>query len=126
MTISPIIGSSYYNPYTAYGSYTGPSAAGSYRQEQSAGSASSGQEQAPGARETEAAAQHMPGSPQASEDGRVVVRNPGESTESRLAKSPRLLSAKLARTENIRTAPMRAMSPSRRPPTSIPKPLLPK
>ncbi len=86
MTISPIIGSSYYNPYTAYGSYTGPSAAGSYRQEQSAGSASSGQEQAPGARETEAAAQHMPGSPQASEDGRVVVRNPGESTEKQAGK----------------------------------------
>lgn len=86
MTISPIMGSSYYNPYTAYGSYASPSAAGSYRQGQPAGSAPSGQEQASDTRGAEAAAQNMPGSPQASEDGRVVVRNPGESTEKQAGK----------------------------------------
>lgn len=86
MTISPIMGSSYYNPYTAYGSYAGSSAAGSYRQGQPAGSAPSGQEQASDTRGAEAAAQNMPGSPQASEDGRVVVRNPGESTEKQAGK----------------------------------------
>lgn len=86
MTISPIMGSSYYNPYTAYGSYAGPSAAGSYRQGQPAGSAPSGQEQASDTRGAEAAAQNMPGSPQASEDGRVVIRNPGESTEKQAGK----------------------------------------
>lgn len=54
MTISPIMGSSYYNPYGAYNTYSGSS---------------------------EAAAQGMPGTVQEDGDGRVVIRNPGESTE---------------------------------------------
>lgn len=72
MTISPIMGTSYYNPYAAYTPYTG-----------SAASASSGKEPSAKAdtRGAEAAAQNMPGSPEAQEDGRVVIRNPGESTE---------------------------------------------
>lgn len=53
MTISPIMGSSYYNPYGAYNTYSGSS---------------------------EAAAQGMPDTVQEGEDGRVVIRNPGEST----------------------------------------------
>lgn len=86
MMISPIMGSSYYNPYTTYVSYG---------QEQPAGTASSGQEQPAGGRAAgrgqssdaqQAAAQNMPGSPESPEDGRVVIRNPGESTERQAGK----------------------------------------
>lgn len=95
MTISPIMGTSYYNPYGAYNAYTGPSAASPYRQEQPAGTPSSGQEQPAGtpssgqrqpAGAAEAAAQGMPGVAHESEDGRVIIRNPGESTERQAGK----------------------------------------
>lgn len=95
MTISPFTGTSYYNPYAAYNTYTGPSAAASYGQEQPAKSASAGQEQPAGAGSAErgraanagqSAAQSMPGSPEAPEDGRVIIRNPGESTERQVGK----------------------------------------
>ncbi len=86
MMISPIMGSSYYNPYTTYGSYG---------QEQPEKTASSGQEQPADSRAAgrghssdaeQATAQNMPGSPESSEDGRVVIRNPGESTEKQAGK----------------------------------------
>ena len=94
MTISPIMGTSYYNPYGAYNTYTGPSTASS-GQEQPAGAASSRQARndgaaaadrghASGAEQT--AAQGMPGVAQESEDGRVIIRNPGESTEKQAGK----------------------------------------
>ncbi len=68
MMISPIMGTSYYNPYTIY---NGPSA-----------SAFSDREQTPAAGETETAAQGMPGaSGKADEPRAVVIKNPGESTE---------------------------------------------
>lgn len=73
MTISPVMGTSYYNPYAAYTPYNAASA--SPRERQSAGSG-----------EAETAAQNMPGSPEASEDGRVIIRNPGESTEKQAGK----------------------------------------
>lgn len=77
MTISPIMGTSYYNPYTAYGAYTGASTSVSDRQIQG----DSGREQPAVSDRTEAAAQNIPGVSQDSEDGRVIIRNPGESTE---------------------------------------------
>ncbi len=84
MTISPIMGTSYYNPYGANNAYTGPSTASPYRQEQPAGAPSSGQEEPAGT--AEAAAQGMPGVAHESEDGRVIIRNPGESTERQAGK----------------------------------------
>ncbi|MDE5716138.1 MAG: hypothetical protein K2I53_00715, partial [Lachnospiraceae bacterium] len=76
MTISPIMGTSYYNPYAAYTPYTGSAASASSRPEQPAGS---GDAEA-------AAAQGIPGASETSEDGRVVIRNPGESTEKQAGK----------------------------------------
>ena len=76
MTISPIMGTSYYNPYTAYAPYTGSAASASSRPEQPAGS---GDAEA-------AAAQGMAGASETPEDGRVVIRNPGESTEKQAGK----------------------------------------
>ena len=76
MTISPIMGTSYYNPYAAYTPYTGSAASTSSRPEQPAGS---GDAEA-------AAAQGIPGASETSEDGRVVIRNPGESTEKQAGK----------------------------------------
>ncbi len=68
MMISPIMGTSYYNPYTIY---NGPSA-----------SAFSGREQTPAAGEAETAAQGMPGASGEPEEPRAaVIKNPGESTE---------------------------------------------
>ena len=68
MMISPIMGTSYYNPYTVY---TGPSA-----------SAFADREQTPTASETETAAQGMPSASGETEGSRnVVIKNPGESTE---------------------------------------------
>lgn len=90
MTISPIMGSSYYNPYGAYNTYSGSSSAAPYGQERPAGAASSRQEQPDStgttgrghsSRAEQTAAQGMPGTVQEDEDGRVVIRNPGESTE---------------------------------------------
>lgn len=96
MTISPIMGTSYYSPYGAYNTYAGASAAAPYRQEQPAGT-SSGREQPAGTPSTgarqpagsgaaETSAQGMPGVAHESEDGRVVIRNPGESTEKKAGK----------------------------------------
>ena len=76
MTISPIMGTSYYNPYAAYAPYTGSAASASSRPEQPAGS---GDAEA-------AAAQGMTGASETPEDGRVVIRNPGESTEKQAGK----------------------------------------
>lgn len=68
MTISPIMGTSYYNPYAVYNV---PSA-----------SAFSNREQSPAAGETETAAQGMSGvSGEAEEPRAIVIKNPGESTE---------------------------------------------
>lgn len=68
MMISPIMGTSYYNPYTVY---PGSSA-----------SAFADREQTPTAGETETAAQGMPGAAGETEGSRtVVIKNPGESTE---------------------------------------------
>lgn len=95
MTISPIMGASYYNPYGAYNTYIEPSAAASSAQEQPAGAASSRQERHDGAGAAgrghssdagQTAAQGMPGVAQESEDGRVIIRNPGESTEKQAGK----------------------------------------
>lgn len=76
MTISPIMGTSYYNPYAAYTPYTGSAASASFRPEQPAGS---GDAEA-------AAAQGMTGASEPSGDGHVVIRNPGESTEKQAGK----------------------------------------
>lgn len=70
MMISPIMGTSYYNPVAAYIS---PSA-----------SASPDSRQTADAEQT--AAQGMPGSPEASEDAHTVIRNPGESTRKQAGK----------------------------------------
>ena len=70
MMISPIMGTSYYNPVAAYIS---PSA-----------SASPDSRQTADAEQT--AAQSMPGSPEASEDAPAVIRNPGESTRKQAGK----------------------------------------
>lgn len=95
MTISPIMGTSYYDPYGAYNAYTRPTTAASSGQEQPAAAASSRQEQSAGTGTTarghssnaeQAAAQSMPGVAQESEDGRVIIRNPGESTEKQAGK----------------------------------------
>ena len=68
MMISPIMGTSYYNPYTVY---PGSSA-----------SAFADREQTQAAGETETAAQGMPGTSGETEGSRaVVIKNPGESTE---------------------------------------------
>ena len=68
--ISPIMGTSYYNPYTVYpGSSASASAFADREQTQAAG-------------ETETAAQGMPGTSGETEGSRaVVIKNPGESTE---------------------------------------------
>lgn len=92
MTISPIMGTSYYNPYGAYNTYAGPSASASYRPGQPT---AAGQVQTPGsdaaargqsANAEQAAALGMPGASEPSEDGRVIIRNPGESTEKQAGK----------------------------------------
>lgn len=92
MTISPIMGTSYYNPYTAYAGFSASASSG---QGQPTGSASSGQEQPAGsassgrghsANAVQTAAQGMPGVVEESEDGRVIIRNPGESTEKQAGK----------------------------------------
>jgi len=92
MTISPIMGTSYYNPYGAYNTYAGPSASASYRQGQPT---AAGQVQTSGsdaaargqsANAEQAAALRMPGASEPSEDGRVIIRNPGESTEKQAGK----------------------------------------
>lgn len=70
MMISPIMGTSYYNPIAAYIS---PSA-----------SASPGRSQTTDAEQT--AAQGMSGSPDAPEDAPAVIRNPGESTRKQAGK----------------------------------------
>ena len=92
MTISPIMGTSYYNPYGAYNTYAGPSASASYRQGQptAAGqvqtSGSDAAARAQTANAEQAAALGMPGASEPSEDGRVIIRNPGESTEKQAGK----------------------------------------
>lgn len=63
MTISPIMGISYYEPGTAY---IGPSQPASYERGQTA--------------DAEQAAQGMSGASAASEDTPAIIRNPGEST----------------------------------------------
>lgn len=123
MTISPIMGASYYNPYGAYNTYIEPSAAASSAQEQPAGAASSRQERHDGAGAAgrghssdagQTAAQGMPGVAQESEDGRVIIRNPGESTEKQAGRNHPPQNARHARTANTRTVPTRATSPSKR------------
>ncbi len=92
MTISPIMGTSYYNPYGAYNTYAGPSASASYRQGQptAAGqvqiSGSDAAARGQSANAEQAAALGMPGASEPSEDGRVIIRNPGESTEKQAGK----------------------------------------
>ncbi len=92
MTISPIMGTSYYSPYGAYNTYAGPSASASYRQGQPT---AAGQVQTSGsdaaargqsANAEQAATLGMPGASEPSEDGRVIIRNPGESTEKQAGK----------------------------------------
>lgn len=92
MTISPIMGTSYYNPYGAYNTYAGPSASASYRQGQptAAGqvqiSGSDAAARGQSANAEQAATLGMPGASEPSEDGRVIIRNPGESTEKQAGK----------------------------------------
>lgn len=92
MTISPIMGTSYYSPYGAYNTYAGPSASASYRQGQptAAGqvqiSGSDAAARGQSANAEQAATLGMPGASEPSEDGRVIIRNPGESTEKQAGK----------------------------------------
>ena len=83
MTISPIMGTSHYSPYGAYNAYTGSPANASYGLEPSAGAGATERGHSSNA---EQAVQGMPGVTQESEDGRVIIRNPGESTEKQAGK----------------------------------------
>lgn len=84
MTILPIMGTSHYSPYGAYNAYTGSPANASYGLEPTAGAAAAGRGHSSDAVQT--AVQGMPGVAQESEDGRVIIRNPGESTEKQAGK----------------------------------------